>query len=154
MWLVKKTWCVNCCSIPQFYWVSDRCRSGFARWWFFVRKVVVINWWFPLASGLGYWIFLQFWHLWNTQPQQLFGLLMRCGYAEGSWEYICFDCFSLSFWNMSFLCSSLMRFFVVQFFFIFKDSVWLVNKTWCVHWCSIPHFYWVSDRCTSGFARW
>ena len=38
VWLVKSSWCVNCCSIHQFYWVSDRCRSGFNLWCFFVRK--------------------------------------------------------------------------------------------------------------------
>ena len=38
VWLVKSSWCVHCCSIHQFYWVSDRCRSGSALWWFFVRK--------------------------------------------------------------------------------------------------------------------
>ena len=55
VWLVKSSWCVQCCSIPQFYWVSDRRRSGFALWWFFFRKkVVVTNWLFPLASGPGY----------------------------------------------------------------------------------------------------
>ena len=38
VWLVKKFWCVHCCSIHQFHWVSDRRRSGFAQWWFFVRR--------------------------------------------------------------------------------------------------------------------
>ena len=30
--------------------------------------------------------FLQFWHLWNTQ-RYFFELLLRCGYAGGSWEF-------------------------------------------------------------------
>ena len=47
-----------------------------------------------------------------------------------------------------------MRFFVVHFFFIFQDSVWLVKKSWCVHCCSIHRFYWPSDRCRRGFALW
>ena len=38
VWLVKSSWCVHCCSIHLFYWVSDLCRSGFGLWWFFVRK--------------------------------------------------------------------------------------------------------------------
>ena len=53
-----------------------------------------------------------------------------------------------------FLCSSFVRFFVVQFFFIFEDSVWLVKKSWCVHCCSIHRFYWLGDRCRSEFAMW
>ena len=38
VWLVKKSWWVHCCSNHQFHWVCDRCRSGFALWWFFVRR--------------------------------------------------------------------------------------------------------------------
>ena len=38
-----------------------------------------------------------------------------------------------------FLCSSLMRFFVVQFFSFFW-TVWLGKKSWCVHCCSIHWF--------------
>ena len=38
VWLVKKCWWVRCCSNHHFYWVSDRCRSGFVLWWFFVRE--------------------------------------------------------------------------------------------------------------------
>ena len=42
---------------------------------------------------------------------------MRCGYAEDSWEFwVCFD-FGFRVSEIClFLCSSLMRFFVVQFF--------------------------------------
>ena len=70
-------------------------------------------------------MFLQFWHLWNTQ-RGFFGLLMRCWYADGSWDFWVLI-FVFCFWNMSFLCSSLTRFFVVQCFH-FQDSVWLVKK--------------------------
>ena len=38
VWLAKTSWCVHCCSIHQFYWVSDHCRSGFPLCWFFIRK--------------------------------------------------------------------------------------------------------------------
>ena len=38
VWLVKSSWCVQYCSIHQFYWFRDRCRSGFALWYFFIRK--------------------------------------------------------------------------------------------------------------------
>ena len=82
VWLVKKPWHVHCFSIHQFYWVSDRCWSGFELWWFFVEKscrhilVVSTSFWSWLLK------FLQFWHLWITQ-RQFFLVLMRCGYAEG-----------------------------------------------------------------------
>ena len=96
---------------------------------------------------------LQFWHLWNTQ-RQFFGKLIHFGYADGSWGYKCFDFILWVSEICLFLCSALMWFFVVHFFFIFEDSVWLVKKSWCVHSCSIHQFYWVSDRCRSGFAQW
>ena len=44
---------------------------------------------------------------------------MRCGHADGSWEYSFFN-FAIYFSEIFlFLCSSLMRFFVVQIFFHF-----------------------------------
>ena len=82
-----------------------------------------------------------------------FGLLMLCGYSDGSWE----------FW-VSILVFMLMKdvFFVFTLdaifcgtnFFIFQDSVWLVKKYWRVHCFSIHQFYWISDRCRSGFELW
>ena len=94
---------------------------------------------------------LQFWHLWNTQ---------RCFFWFVNALWVCW--MFMGFLNFGiylseiclFLCSSLMRFFVVQCFFIFEESVWLVKKSWCVHFCSIPQFYWLSDRCRSGFELW
>ena len=54
---------------------------------------------------------------------------MRCGHADGSWEDYDFD-FGVNFSQIClFLCSSLMRFFVVQVFFVFEDSVWLVKSS-------------------------
>ena len=54
---------------------------------------------------------------------------MRCGHAEGSWEYQIFD-FGVNVSEIClFLCSSFMRFFVVQVFSIFEDSVWLVKSS-------------------------
>ena len=47
-----------------------------------------------------------------------------------------------------------MRSFVVHFFFVFQDIMWLVKSSWCVLWCSIHHISWVSDRCRSEFALW
>ena len=94
-------------------------------------------------------MFLQFWHLWNTQ-RRFFGFLMRCGYTEDSWEL----------WVLIFVFVFLKYVFILDAifcgtsFFIFQDSVWLVKKSWCVHCCSIHRFYWLSDRCRSGFALW
>ena len=39
VWLVKSSWCVPCCSNPQFYWFSDRCRSGYALWWSLSERI-------------------------------------------------------------------------------------------------------------------
>ena len=65
-----------------------------------------------------------------------------------------FRFWSLCFWNMSFFVFILYAIFCVTNFFIFQDIVWLVKPSWCVHYCSIHQFYWVSDRCRSGFAPW
>ena len=122
VWLVKKTWSVHCCSIPQFYCVSDHCWSGFALWGIFVlKKVVVINWLFPLASGPGYWTFLQFWQP-KKHSDNFFWFvngLMRCGMLRFM-GVLSFWFFSSCFWNMSFFCLFLMRSFVVYIFSIFR----------------------------------
>ena len=54
---------------------------------------------------------------------------MRCGYAESSWEFYVFDFGVIVSEIYLFLCSSVMRFFVVQVFFIFEDSMWLVKSS-------------------------
>ena len=36
------------------------------------------------------------------------------------------------------------------FFFVFKDIMWLVQSSWCVHCCSIHLVSWVSDRCEAN----
>ena len=85
MWLVKKCWWVHCCSNHQIYWLSDRCRSGFALWWSlsegsFRHKLVVStsfwSWLLNVSSVLTslkctYW-HLQYWHLWNTHTATFF----------------------------------------------------------------------------------
>ena len=54
---------------------------------------------------------------------------MRFVHADGSWAYYVFD-FGVNVSEIClFLCSSFMRFFVVQVFFIFEDSVWLVKSS-------------------------
>ena len=58
--------------------------------------------------------FLQFWHLWKTQrPFCGFYCVVDMLAAHGSSG---FRLWFLCYWNMSLLCSSLMRFFVVQVF--------------------------------------
>ena len=97
-------------------------------------------------------MFLQFWHLWNTQRHFFWvvNALWVC------WQFTAV--LSFCFWPVSeichFLCLSLMRSFVVQIFLIFQDPVWLVKSSWCVHCCTIHPFYWVTDRCRSEFALW
>ena len=50
-------------------------------------------------------------------------------FADGSWENKVFYFVLYVSEICLFLCSSLMRFIVVQFFFIFEDTVWLVKKS-------------------------
>ena len=54
---------------------------------------------------------------------------MRYMHAEGSLEFYVFDFVFCVSEICHFLCLSLMRSFVVHFFFIFQDSVWLVKKS-------------------------
>ena len=54
---------------------------------------------------------------------------MCFGYADCSWDFWVLD-FGIYVSEIClFLCSPLMRFFVVQIFFVFHDSVWLVKKS-------------------------
>ena len=69
---------------------------------------------------------------------------MRCGRADGSWEYQVFNFGS---------CVSEICIFVFSFdaifcgtnFFIFEDSVWLVKSSGCVHCYFIRQIYWVGE---------
>ena len=139
VWLVKTSWCVNYSSIHQFYWVSDHRGSGFVLWWIFVRhkkchKLVVStsfwSWLLNVSSVLTslkitathFWVDIALWVGWKFM-----------------WT-LCFWFWSLCFWNMSFLCSYLMRFFVVLFF-SFSRTVWQVKTSWCVKYCSIHRLY-------------
>ena len=109
VWLVKKFWCVHCCSIYQFYWLSYRCRwicsvvnfchklvvsTSFWSWILNASSVSTslkyasLLFWFVIALWVC-WLFLEFWGL-------DFGVYV---------SEICL-----------FLCSTLMRFFVVQIF--------------------------------------
>ena len=135
MWLVKSSWCVHNCSIHHFYWVSDRCRSGFALWWFFVRK--------KLSSHIGSFHLLLvlatecFFSLDIFKIHSAAFLVCYCVVGlltvHGTTKLLILVFMFLKY--VFFLCSSLMRFIVVQFFFL-QDSVWLVKKSWWVHCCS------------------
>ena len=119
VWLVKKSWCVPCCSIYPFYWLSGRCRSGFALWWSFSERscrhklVVSTSFWSWLLNASSvlksmkytatfFWVVNALWVCW-----QFMGAL---SFWFSSW----------CFWNMSFLCLFLMRSFVVNFFSFFR----------------------------------
>ena len=90
VWLVESSWCVHYCSIHQFYWVSGRCRSGFALWWFSVweklshKLVVSTSVWSRLLKVSSVFTSLKY-------TATFFGLLMRCGFVDSSWEYYVFD---------------------------------------------------------------
>ena len=101
VWPVKRSWCFHCCSIHQFYWVSDRCRSRFALWWFLSEKscrhkLVVSNsfwsWLLNVSSILTslkytatiFWVVNALWVCWRFMVVLSF--------------WFCFLCF----WNMSF----------------------------------------------------
>ena len=102
MWLVKKSWCVHCCSIHQFYWVSDSWWSEFALWWFFVRKKIVVT---VLAVCLSFWSWLPdiTWVYINLKDRAAFlGLIMHCLLVDDTCEFLVFD-FSF-FWNHVSLC--------------------------------------------------
>ena len=88
-------------------------------------------------AALRFWFIFALWVCWLIMG------LLRFGF----W-YFCF-------WNMSFFVFILNAIFCGTNFFSFQDSVWVVKKSWWVHRCSNHQYYWVSDRCRSGFAlRW
>ena len=139
------------CSIHLFYWVSDRCRSGFALWYFFIRKnchkLVVstsfCSWLLNVSSvstslkyaALLFWFLNALWVCW------LHG-------TSGFWILV------FVFLKYVFLVFVLDAILFGTNFFIFQGTLWLVKSSWCVHYYSINQFYWVSDRCRSGFSLW
>ena len=90
VWLVKKTWWAFVVPIINFIGLAIVAAADLRCGDFCPKKVVVTNCWFPLPSGLDYWMLLQFWHLWNTR-RCFFGLLMRCGHADCSWNFWVLD---------------------------------------------------------------
>ena len=132
VWLVKSSWCFHCCSIHQFYSVSDRCGSDLLCGNFLSEKssrqklVVSISFWSWLLNAssvltslkwaaLLFWFVNAFWVCW-----------LFIGLLGFRFWYLCF-------WNMSFFVFILDAIFCGTNFFIFQDSVWLVKKCWLVH---------------------
>ena len=80
---------IHCCSIYRFYWLSDRCRSGFALWWFLSEKSCRHK----LVVFTGFWSWLlNVSSVLTTKKYSdnffwVVNMLMRFGYADGSWEY-------------------------------------------------------------------
>ena len=72
VWLVNSSWYFHWCSIHQFYWISGRCRSEYALWWFFVQKSCRQCWQFFFLFCLDYQTFLEFSQIWRTEL--LFGV--------------------------------------------------------------------------------
>ena len=101
VWLVKSSWCVHCCTIHQFFWVSDRCRSEFALWWFFVRKKLSQYWQFFFLFSLDQQTFLVFINL--KDRAAFLGLIMHFSLVDVIWECLIID-FSFFLWNHVFLC--------------------------------------------------
>ena len=134
-WLVKKSWCVHCCSIHRFYWLSDRCWSAFALWWFFVRKklsqIGSFHWLLVLATEC----FFSF-DIFEIHSDAFLGCKCVVGMltVHGKTKFLILV---LCFWNMSFFVFILYAIFCSTIFFIFQGFVWLVKSSWCVHCCSI-----------------
>ena len=76
VWLVESSWCVQYCSIHQFYRVSHRCSCH--------KLVVSTSFWSWLLIVSSVLTSLKY-------TATFFGLLMRCGFADSSWEYYVFD---------------------------------------------------------------
>ena len=154
VWLVKIPWCVHYWSIQQFYWISYRCRSEFALWWFFVRKKLSSQYWqFFFLFRLDYQTFLVFINL--RDRAAVLGLIMHFLLVDVTWDclIIVFSFFSVE--SCLFMCLSVMWFFSLQVFpYLITASGWyyhfnvlifvrlfkstgvavvaLANLSWCV----------------------
>ena len=84
VWLILSFWCAHFYPFIDFYWSSGRCTSEFALECFCLNKVITN--WLVVSTSFWSWLLnvLQFWHLWNRERRFF---LMRCGYAEDSWEF-------------------------------------------------------------------
>ena len=150
VWLVKSSWCVHCCTIHKFFWVSDSCRSEFALWWFFVRKKLSSQYWqFFFLFRLDYQTILVFISL--RDRAAFLGLIMR---FFTCWCYLGLlnNCFQFFFCGiMSFYVSISDLVFLVTSFSIFDHSVWLILSFRWAQFDSFIQFHWGSGHYTSEF---
>ena len=66
--------------------------------------------------------------IFEIQSAVFFGLLMLCGFAEGSWEYQVFD-FGIFVSEICLFLFILDAIFCGTVFFIFQEIVWLVRSS-------------------------
>ena len=149
VWLLQSSWCVPCRSIHQVYWVSDRCRSDFALWWFFVGKHCRHS-----TGSFSFWSWLPDipWFFINFKDSVAFlGLIMHCLLIVDTWACLVVDFRFLSVDQCHFVSISHAVFLVTNFS-IFDHSVWLILSFWCPLFYSYIQFYRGSSRCTNEFA--
>ena len=103
VWLVKKSWWVQCCSNHQFHWVSDRCRSGFVLWRFLSQESCRHK----LVVSTSFWSWLL------NVPSVLTSLKYTATvFLVDNTLWVCWHFlrvlslwfWSLCFWNISFFC--------------------------------------------------
>ena len=124
VWLVKSFWCVCCWSNHQVFWVSGRCRSEFALWWFFVRKSCRHS-----TGSFSFFLVLTTRHSLSFQKFERQSCLFGVDNAFFTcWCYLgvlnnWFQFFSVE--SCLFICLSVMRFFSLQVFpFLITVSGW------------------------------
>ena len=123
VWLFKSSWCVHYCSIHQFYWLSDRCRSGFALWWSLSERVVVsTSFWSWLLNVSSVLTSLKYTAAICLGCSCVWGLLIVHGCTK-------FLILVLMFLKYVFFVLVLDAIFSATNFFIFQDIVWLVKSS-------------------------
>ena len=85
VWLILSFRSAHFYSFVQFYWGSGRCTNEFALECFVSIKLAKIGSFHELLV-LSTECFLSY-DIFEIQSDVFFGLLMRCGFAEASWEY-------------------------------------------------------------------
>ena len=151
VWLVKSSWCVHCCSIHQFYCVSDCCWCEFGLWWFFVRKKIVVT---VLAVFLSFcsWLSVITWVFKNLKKWAAFlWSIMHCLLVIGTWECLIFD---FSFYSVEswLLCVYQWCGFSRYKFFHFWSQCLadMIILIWSFF--KLLQFDWGSGCCTSEYA--
>ena len=153
VWLVKSSWCVSCCSIHHFYWVSDRCRSKrTCAVVIFLSEKSCCN----SSGSFSFFLVLTIRHSLSFHKFEKFraaflGLILRFLPVDVTWECLIVD-FSFFIGIMSFYVRISDAVFLVTSFSIFDHSVWLIPSFRCALFYWFIQFYWGSRRYTSEFA--